>query len=273
MFHETFPLSRAQISQVLLALASQSDSTDATSTSRKELLRQRTPLGNNQIKAMPRYSQGCGLLDWQGMPSTFGNYALNADPQLDQPSTQWLMHFHLSAPSGPGPLYWHAIVANRFRTGNQFRASDAADEIAACVERAEGKRLASGSLSSTATAFLGSYAKPEGLGRLGLLNRHGRDEYEVLPAGPPPVWAAACALLAYWSAQYGERRSINLDDLSAAGGFGDLLMMNAEQVSAVLRALQQKGYVEVHRVAPPYQVFLLQRDPVPLLAAMYGSEP
>jgi len=79
---------------------------------------------------MPRYAIGAGLLDNNYEITLFGKFAHKHDPILEQAGTQWLMHYHLSAPQGPGPAFWHELVMSRFRGGCEFTTDEIATQIA-----------------------------------------------------------------------------------------------------------------------------------------------
>jgi len=248
---------------------------------------------------MPRYATGAGLLDFDRRLTLFGQYALNHDRLLEHQGTQWLMHYYLSAPQGPGPAFWHDLVSKCFYAGHEFSKTQVERQIATFVERMEGRALVERTIRSTATIFLGTYCKSDGLGRLGLLNQLDDKHYRVEePVSPPvwavaratcarrtrvrrvyrveepvspPVWAVAYALLDYWAVQFQEQLTVSLDTLTAPGGFTTLFLMGQQDFNEVLRALQAERYIEVYRTAPPYQVVLLRRDSEPLLQKLYGA--
>jgi hypothetical protein len=182
------------------------------------------------------------------------------------------MHYHLSAPHGPGPAFWHEFVKARFITGSEFTSEELIAQLSDFFVRSEGKPLAERSARSTVTVFLGTYLKPDALGHLGILEKVGDGRYQVLAPKSPPAWACACALLDYWQAQYREFVTISQDTLLEPGGLADLLMIGGSHLSTVLRAMEGAGYVEMYRVAPPYQVVLLRQDSEPLLERMYGFD-
>lgn len=101
----------------------------------------------------------------------------------------------------------------------------------------------------------------------------GDGRYLVQEPDPPSVWAFGLALLDYWRATYGEGRlTINLDDLSAPGALGDIFLIGGGRINRYLQQLADEGYVEVYRLAPPYQVVLRQTDPAPLLEKLYALD-
>lgn len=269
-FHETFALSRPALTQIMaVAQASDLREMPTTSEDRRALLRKETSLGTNYIKAMPRYGWGAGLLDTKVQLTPFGAMAHSRDPLLESLATQWLMHYHLSAPHGPGPAFWHNLVVTRFFPGDEFETDDIENEIAAFVERTEGKSLSRNSVRPTATAFLGTYSKPDGLGKLGILEQVGIRRYRVADVDPPPVWAFGAALVDYWRARFSDYLTLDLEQISSPGKLGAIFLLSPGRVNMLLSEMQTDGYVELHRLAPPYQVVLLKPNPEIMLRRMY----
>jgi hypothetical protein len=272
-FHESFPLSRPQMGQVLRALAEADQALDMSSaTQRQEYLRNASHLGANQVKAVPNYALGAGLVVSNFSLTDFGLEVLANDPLLDKTATQWLMHYYLSAPHGPGPVFWNEVTTNYFRSGDEIAGEIIANRISAVAAREKGRDLASRTIKDTTTVFLGTYLHGDALGNLGILEDLGDFRYLVLDPEPPSAWVFGVALLDYWQGQFGDRLTINLSDLFASGGLGDLFLVGARQIDEYLSQLQTEGYVDVYRVAHPYQVVLLRQDAQPLLKKLYELE-
>ena len=154
MFHETFSLSRPSIIQVLRALEeSSSDICLHSKEARYAYFRENTHLGASYIKSMPEYCKGSGLLNDDFTFTPFGRMALACDPLLEHPATQWLMHYHLSAPHGPGPMFWYELVTARFRSGDIFTRAEIIEQIAASYAQAKGKPLSPRSAVSTVASL------------------------------------------------------------------------------------------------------------------------
>ncbi len=266
-FHRTFPLVRSAVVDILKV--ADKEGGIKSSNSRKNI-RSETNLGSIYIEAMPRYGMGSGLLLNTNTLSPFGFYALEHDPLLDQPTTQWLMHYHLSAPKGPGPVFWHELVKSRFKSGDEFTAQDIADQVGDIFEREEGKPLAERSARSTATIFLGTYTRSDSLGNLGLLEEVSTDRYRVLDPDPPFAWVVGYAFLHWWEAFVREQRTINLNELHGENGVTDIFMIGKGRMNSILEEMQQEGVLELYRVAPPYQIVLLRNDKELALRKMYG---
>ena len=74
VFHETFSLSRPSLQQVLLVVAKEKDSYSEKQEKLESILRDKTNLGTNYIKAMPRYGVGTGLLGANNRITTFAKF-------------------------------------------------------------------------------------------------------------------------------------------------------------------------------------------------------
>lgn len=181
------------------------------------------------------------------------------------------MHYHLSAPQGPGPAFWHALISTLFYAGAYFKAEDIADAIGNFVWQSENRTLASRSVQSTATIFLGTYTKPEGLNKLRLLETTESGRYRVCEPTPAPTWAIAYALVDFWMANYPKRLGIGIDVLLDSS-FPKLFLIGRKRLVEVLEAMQEIGYVQLHRTAPPHQVVLIRQDTEGLLNKLYGTQ-
>lgn len=248
-FHRTFSLSRSSVSKVVqLALNhpgfKQSD------------LAESTDLGTVYQEAMPRYAVRSGLLSKGNKLTRFGRFVAQYDSQLEKIATQWLLHYHLSAPHG-NTTFWHFLVRQRFVPGNVFSADDLLADLTGFLAEETGKVPALRSMRSTVTIFTGTYLKSDGLGRLGLLEEHSDSTYRVPVVDAPEIWALGYALADYWSANYNGRLTINLDDL-VHGDFAAIFLLGEDRLTQLLLRLKQEGMIDLYRISRPYQVVLLQ---------------
>lgn len=269
-FHETFPLRRSAVTQVVNVLSSESDETILSSKGKREqLIRDNTHLGNNYVKSMPLYARGVGLLDGEYKATLFGKYALSQDSTLSLPDTLWIMHYHMCAPNGPGPSFWHYLVGEYFRSGNQVPKTEFARAIEAFFWETEHKALSEKSTRSTATIFATTYTNSDGFGALGIL----QDDNPLVSVGhpvPPTVWAFACCLISHWEACWPGRLSVNLGELMESRGLASLFLMNEVSLNSVLNELQRAGIVDVYRAERPHQLLLLSHDKEMVLRNLYG---
>ncbi len=271
-FHRTFPLRRNQLHDVL-RVAYDSDSQEASANWNREDLRETSSIGTRQAESAPRYAYGGGLIDENNRLTEFGKLVYENDPMLERVATIWLIHYYLSAPNGFGPSYWNDIVVTRFRTSDAISKENLVEQIIEHVQHTEERELASRYGQSFANVFLKTYSEPDGLSNLGILRETESEKlYLVEEPDPPPVWAFAVALLDFWQFQFPNRVTINLDELYADGGLTSIFMIGAGRINRYLRTLQQEGIVDVFRVAPPYQVALLNPDPTIALNKLYTSD-
>ena len=273
-FHRKFTLVRPAVASVLEVIGETEP--DGAEESLSDLLEARTSLGTIYIEAMPRYAYGAGLVDGLSTQrkclTKFGSFVRSRDPYLNDLATQWLMHYHLSAPHGPGPTFWNHLVSNHLRVGDELEKGEVAEEIAHHLERVTGKSQTVKSYQPSATVFLGTYAKQDGLGSLGLLEASSGATsglYEVTEPDPPPLWPLAYALADYWQGRWGEKKMANLSELSEPGAFASVFMIGSEQLEQSLDELRREGVLDLYRNVPPYQVARLWSDKDELLERLY----
>jgi hypothetical protein len=153
--------------------------------------------------------------------------------------------------------------------GNTFTSSDLINDLSEFLRREAGKEPAPRSVRSTVTVFIGTYLKSDGLKRLGLLEETQQETYRVPAAPLPPLWALGYALAEYWQAHYGERLTVNLDDLSGEN-FAGVFLLGERGFTELLVQLKQEGMIDLHRTAHPYQVVLLQPSSEFALERLYA---
>lgn len=259
-FHRSFAINKPAIAAILANAGASIDE-----------LREATHLGTVYLESMPRYARACGLLEFGSTQLTpLGEHVLAHDPSLSLAPTQWLMHYHLCAPHGPGPRFWHDLILRLPHLPQPFRKGDVVAEIDRSVREESGAALKDRGIESTATVFLGSYTKTDALGPLEIMEEAG-SEYGFRWPEPPPAGVFAYALSHYWQGQLGAQQTCTLDDLGEPGGLGSLFLMGSFDVNRALRQLARQGLLELWMAAPPYQV---TRPPAPekLLEGIYAAE-
>ncbi len=218
---------------------------------------------------MPRYAFGCGFLDGETYHLTeLGRFAHEHDPNLNHPSTLWLMHYHLSAPAGPGPAFWHFLVSQKLLPGSYLERSELIEAVQNFVRDSEGKALVDRSARSVVSIFTGSYIKSDGLGSLRILEE-AESGYRVLEPEPPNEWVIGYALAHYWESVWPQFRQVALGELSQPGGFASLFLLSTYQLNSRLRELQRKGLLELVQIAPPHQILRLWRSSLDFLPHIY----
>lgn len=259
-FHRTFSFSRSSVSKVLRLAAS-------LPGFKKDDLANKTDLGTIYQEAMPRYAFRSGLLDKRNQLTSFGRYVFQYDQALEKVESQWLLHYYLAAPHGL-TLFWHYLACKCFLIGNTFNNEDLTNQLVAFFKAGSEKMPALRSISSTITAFTGTYLKTDGLRRLNLLQETAQNTYLVPSAETPSVWTLGYALTEYWAARYGAQLTINLDDL-IKGDFAAIFLLGEDRLTNLLLDLKQEGMLDLYRTSRPYQVVLLQPNPEYALQKIY----
>jgi hypothetical protein len=205
-----------------------------------------------------------------------GEYVLAHDASLSLPATQWLMHYHLSAPHGPGPRFWHDLTLKLPELVAPIRSAELVDIIGLSVTEEGREPIVEDSLQKCGTAYLGTYSKSEGLESLGILehiqtpNGKPSNTYQTVDPQPVPPGVLAYALSHYWEGQFGSVQTRNLSDLSEPGGFGSLFFLSQFALNRSLRGLASEGVLELWLQAPPHQ--LLRPPPsISLLEGIYAD--
>jgi hypothetical protein len=259
-FHRTFSLSRSSIAKIL-----------AVAQEKPEFklhdLAKDTDLGTIYQEAMPRYAYRSGLLDGKKCLTPFGRFVAQCDPSLEKLGTQWLLHYHLAAPHRP-TAFWHFLVTKRFIPGNTFTVDELVADLTNFLQQETGKSAQPRTIRSTVTIFTGTYLKSDGISRLRLLDKIDDVTYRVPEISPPPIWALGYALADYWQAHYGERLTVNLDDL-VGKSFAGIFLMGEVGLTNLLIELKREGMIDLYRIARPYQVVLLQPNPEFALERLY----
>lgn len=271
MFHETIVLNREAIRQVLNAVVNYADLGSPERISLFDYIQEETNLGNNYIKAMPSYATGCGLLNFNKRLTQFGQLVQKNDPSMLHPATQWLMHYYMSAPNGPGPQFWHKLICQYMVPGNSVGKDEILHFLVGSIESVRGQAIAEDSLKSTRTIFARAYIEGDALGNLGILTEDG-DGYVVNYPEPASIWVMGAALLEYWQACFPGQRMINLNEIIGESDFARIFMVGTRSINRMLAALQEIRYIDLFTTAPPYGVALLRNDLSPLLERMYTSD-
>jgi len=266
-FHESFALSIPSVRAILRL------SHDNEGRITPETIRDQTHLGPNYVKSMPQYARASGLIEMVGYRLTpLGEVVCLHDPNLENPTTLWAMHYHLSAPQGPGPTFWSHLVTKALNLGDEVSVEEVAEQIWRFQATQTGNvAYKQRTVRTTATVFLGTYTKSDGLGPLGLMRMvSGRHGYVRLSEWQsPPVGVVAFALADYWATYFGDQVTVSLSELAKDDGFARLMWMNYRQLDEVLMALKRENIVDLYRVAPPYQLVRRWSNKGELLARLY----
>jgi hypothetical protein len=260
-FHETFKLDRSRLIDVL-QLARENDERPQSERgfTKADLDNSATSLGPNMRRAFPRYGVAAGLLKQQGtryLLTDFGQLALGHDSLLDEAATQWLMHYHLSASQGPGPLFWNLSMVSALSRGDFLTRHDVERSIMEAQSSTRDGAASQRLLQSTTTIFFGTYTDSAGLSRIDLMRSglYADERFELAPpSNSASVWAFGFALVDHWLRAWQDQLTVSLDRLRESDSPAKLLFLDEASVEAHLEILQQEGLIELYRIAPPYQI-------------------
>jgi hypothetical protein len=244
-FHEKLQLGRSRIAEVLTAVTDRPGATN-------DELRSLTSLGTNMTKAFPRLAQGCGLLTKSRHLTEFGSQVVLSDPGLDSEQTLWIIHYNLTASSGPGPEFWGHAFRNVLRIGQPQGVEDLADQIR---EAGYGESIQVEAVRDALSRMLGFYTSRDGLGELGLISGSRTEGYScnfdhVLPASAPFSYMLA----SWWEDHLPDQLTIDLSLLESTSGLVELLRVNQSQLRELLRAAAEAHYCDLFMSAPPFQI-------------------
>ena len=254
MFHESFKLTRKPMSEILLL------SKEFLEHNKQKLqysdIEKNTSLGSNYIKAFPPYLRGCGLIGFNNnLLTPLGKQVSQNDSLITNSKSQWLLHYHMSMINGPGPEFWNHLFISFFKPGNTFSRDEIKEALATKYWESTGKLLAEKSINSTTYAFINSYIQEEGLGNLGILSNITEDYFKVNQPYFHYIWVIAYALCDYWAKVYPDNNSLTLDRLLNSE-LPKYFFLSKDDFQSILNELRLFGFLEIHRTAQPFQVFL-----------------
>jgi len=266
-FHETFALNKRSIIEIL-ELAAESDNGKVAD----ELLKDKCTLGNNYIKAMPRYARATGLLYFPDFKMTsFGQYVYKHDPTITKLSTLWLMHYHLSAPNGPGPVFWNYAMTKVLKIGDRLDSTILGKEISQNHLITTGKKLEDKTTKDSARVLLRTYSKDDALGKLGITSESD-GSYLIGEPEPPSAWVIGYALADYWESVFENRQGINLSEITSVDSFLNIFFMGTGAFLSKLSEIQKEGLLQIYRIAPPHQLNKLWSNKEEFLEKIYNSK-
>lgn len=260
-FHETFKLDRSRLIDVLqLAKEHDERTEDERGFTKADLDNSGTALGPNMRRAFPRYGVATGLLDQEGaryVLTDFGRLALQYDPTLSDAATQWLMHYHLAAPQGKGPLFWNLAIVKAVASRDYLTRQDVESSIEETQASLRDGSVSPRLIQSTATIFFGTYTDTAGLSRIDLMrpDLEASERYDLAPpSNSAPIWAFGFTLVDHWKTVWQDQLTVSLDRMQEPGSPASLLFLEQAAVGAYLDVLQQEGLIELYRIAPPFQM-------------------
>lgn len=250
-FHRGFALYRSGVQAVLSSalLGNRSSTNDVL---------ENTTLGTSQAEAMPRYAERAGLLDGNKQPTLFGRLAGEYDESLSRPSTQWVMHYYLSAPYRFRPNFWNFLVNQLHSVGQGATTGDIKNLVGEFATAVTGNESSSETLDVAVSGFVGTYTRADSLGSLGLFTSPSSGQYVVTDPNPMGAGAFACVLADYWDNVWTERDTVLLHEVTQ-GPLARLLRAEGT-LGDSLRSLEKRGLVRLQRRTSPFSVTRMRSD-------------
>lgn len=244
-FHEKLQLGRSRIAEVLSAVTYRPGASN-------DDLRALTSLGTNMTKAFPRLAQGCGLLTKSRHLTDFGSKVALSDPGLDSEHTLWIIHYNLTASSGPGPEFWGHAFRSILRSGQPQRVEELADQVR---EAGYGETIQVDAVRDALSRMLGFYTSRDGLLDLGLISGSRTEGYSCSLEHALPASASFSYMLAsWWEANFPDQLTIDLSVVESTSGLVELLRVSQSQLRELLRTAAEDHYCDLFMSAPPYQI-------------------
>jgi hypothetical protein len=219
---------------------------------------------------MPRYCQGAGLLDDKNELTTLGRRIYEYDPHLGRTETLWFCHYNLACMEGPGPEFWHLLVAEHLRVGNELK-TPILGELLRKVSAAGGNPIAERTAATAASVFLSTYSRTDCLGGLGILESKEAGTYLVKDVESPSPLVFAYAVGHYWQQNLLNQTSVWIDEFNKAGGPAQVLLMGLGEVNRAMRELSRMGIATAQLTQPPYQFSPLWKNKDEILDRIYGT--
>jgi hypothetical protein len=264
-FHRTFALKRQPLSNICLF------SNETSEKISKKNLQKFLNMGSIYAEAYPRYCSATGLLDKKKDSLTsFGKKVVRHDPTLSNLSSQWLLHYHMSSPNGPGPEFWHQLVKTYFIPGKNFNFDDVKEKIAFQYWESTGNILDGKAIISTSQIFLSSYLEFDGLGKLNLIKKITNNDYLTNSQKLSDSLVLAYALDHFWDSVYPDNNTVSLEKLLESD-LPKIFLLTKEEFETMLNELRADGFLDIRKTAQPYQVYRkFGRDYA--LNKLYGPE-
>ena len=250
-FSRGFALNRSSVAAVLASARAGQEIV-------KDALLENTTMGTVEAEAMPRYAERCGLLDENKTPTLFGELASQHDQSLARISTQWLMHYYLSAPHRFAPNYWGQLVSRFDSAGQILTTNETMQSVAIFAREVADKAPSERTTKAAASAFVGTYSRPDALNQLGFLESQSQSSGQYLITEPHPIGAGAfaCVLADYWENNWGARGDVLLSELAPLAR----LLHAQGTLGSLLKELEKSGLIVNQRRVSPFGVRRLWED-------------
>lgn len=268
-FNGNFSLKKEEIRRILLAATEEKGLKDDL-----ENLMKKTGLGNAKVGKIKSWAGRAGLIKDYHL-SEESKIVLRLDSYLENPITDWLMHFYLSfgdkglkhPPENPAewggwPYFIHAFLPqNRQFTPQQFvNNTDTIFE-----EKSE-------VIADRLKYILRTYTEKTALAGCNIIQEIDKNTYQTGPVNLPNVYLMGYFLAKLWERDF-ENSTSELTEtiLHQKMGLSTILAIETEALQEQLNTLEAYGIIEQRRTVPPFQIVRRWDDPITLLEKAYAN--
>lgn len=200
----------------------------------------------------------------------FGALIVQHDPDLADPGTLWLLHFHLTTQHVERAEVWYRFF-NEFATPHQtFTRDEWYSAIARLITDVPTNKAG---LSKDPGEMLNTYTRSQALGNLGLLEATDKKNttFRVSGATPPPL-IAAWMLLDTWERRFAHTDTVRLSQICQEPEFlGKLCLLDRERVHSLLNQIQSMGLIALADTQHEPVTRRFRESPLSLLEQYYGQ--
>lgn len=270
-FHQTFSLDCENLAKLLSLiekrpLATNVDISQATGIGIGKDVRK------GKVQPTIDYATYSGLLKSAGESKSrelqlteVGKIVLQNDEWLKKPSTQWVLHYHLSH-EGSKAEAWVFFVHEFLPNYGEFERINLESELKRQFgDRAKIKSINPGVLLTT-------YLDSNGLGRIRLIREHAKRNYVRAQPYVPNVYTVAYILAEIWEAKHPSRLMIDPAILIERGHLATTMSLGESEMQSWLDRLTAIGIIGQMREAPPHQVVRQWNNKLDLLLKSYEED-
>lgn len=268
-FHEGFKLERENLTKIL-SLISRNPQITNVQIAEEAGIGIGKKESQGKVKPTINYGKYGGLLkesETNGARqlnfTDVGKVILANDPSLRKPTTQWVIHYHLSKNNSEAGV-WTFFIHDFLPKNGEFGRSQLEDAL---VNRFQVKPRSTG-----LGALLNCYVGGSGLERIRLVREQAKSKYARAQSYIPNAYTVAYILAEIWEAQHPERSMVDPAQLLEPGHLATTMNLSEREVTSWLNELSAFGIVKQMREAPPYQVARQWRDKLELLQKSYDEE-
>lgn len=287
-FHTSFALKKDDIIRILEAAIEEQGLNDSL-----ENLIDRTKLGNKKVGPMRSWAIRSGLVSGDRL-SPEGAIVYKADPRLQSPVTDWLMHFYLSLgvqgakddrkskytgvgetlqlpPASPADWGgWTYFVYTFLPDHKSFTLDELQTYCSSIFEPGTGKHPEK-DLRDNLRILLKAYTMPEAIVGCKFLAQTDKETYTAETNHLPNLDLIAYFLAKLWQRDFGDATSVLTDDiLHQPMGLASVLGVNTSTLQTVLNQLETAALIEQRRTVSPAQIIRRWHDPLTLLEKAYA---